>query len=181
MSGVPSDGRVIDQTRQAVNALAAKREARREAMAHRKAERAAEERRNVAQGNPGDVDFIGLVKQWRASGAAEKESHGSQGHSKICISVRKRPVSDKERAKKVREKTREGRMARRVAASSAVTQRCAAPQLRVDPRPPPALNSGGPSFIQVTSSRQVHPSHEIIFVVSRLSVPCRETSTFRPR
>ena len=68
MSGVPSDGRVIDQTRQAVNALAAKREARREAMAHRKAERAAEERRNVAQGNPGDVDFIGLVKQWRASG-----------------------------------------------------------------------------------------------------------------
>ena len=31
----------------------------------RKEERAQEEERNIAAGNPGDVDFIGLVQKWR--------------------------------------------------------------------------------------------------------------------
>lgn len=89
-------------------------------MKARKVERAAEEKRNIAAGNPGDVDFIGMVRQWRADradaalprgdppplGAATAGSTGSTGtgreelqQPKICICVRKRPVSDKERKK----------------------------------------------------------------------------------
>jgi kinesin family protein 2/24 len=64
-------------------------------------ERAEEEQRNIAAGNPGDVDFIGLVKKWRqehANDAMSIESGGAQ--PKICIAVRKRPVFEKERARK---------------------------------------------------------------------------------
>ena len=42
------------------------RQARRRALQERKQVRAEESLRNIAQGNPGDVDFIGLVRQWRA-------------------------------------------------------------------------------------------------------------------
>lgn len=91
---------MIDKTRQKALQIEAERNARREAMAARKIERAAEERRNVAAGNPGDIDFISLVRDWRDSGNVVREDHFHKGVSKICISVRKRPVSSKERAKK---------------------------------------------------------------------------------
>lgn len=67
----------------------------------RKLERAAEEERNIAAGNPGDVDFIGLVKKWRQEHANDALPLVSgQSQPKICVSVRKRPISDKERKRK---------------------------------------------------------------------------------
>jgi kinesin family member 2/24 len=69
----------------------------------RKKARAEEERRNIAAGNPGDVDFIGMVRQWRVEHAAEAKPHdiaaSNNEHPRICICVRKRPLSDKERDK----------------------------------------------------------------------------------
>ena len=76
--------------------------ARRRAIQERKLERAEEEQRNLALGNPGDVDFIGLVRQWRIENAdhdTEFARKDEDDHPKICICVRKRPVSDKERKK----------------------------------------------------------------------------------
>jgi kinesin family member 2/24 len=61
--------------------------------------RAEEEQRNLAAGNPGDVDFIGMVRQWRADHAAEAQPHDASSHRRICICVRKRPISEKEREK----------------------------------------------------------------------------------
>jgi kinesin family protein 2/24 len=65
-------------------------------------ERAEEEARNLSQGNPGDVDFIGMVRQWREEHAGLARGHDvveSQG-DKICVCVRKRPLNDKERKKR---------------------------------------------------------------------------------
>lgn len=65
-----------------------------------------EEQRNIAAGNPGDVDFIGMVRQWRADRASDAQPHrdhasssspAQQQQQRIRICVRKRPVSDKER------------------------------------------------------------------------------------
>jgi len=70
-------------------------------MQERKIERAEEEQRNIAAGNPGDVDFIGLVRKWRETHSDTAQSFSSsKQHPKICIAVRKRPVSEKERAKR---------------------------------------------------------------------------------
>lgn len=95
--------------------MEAEREARRRAMQDRKQERLDEEQRNLAAGNPGDVDFIGLVRKWReqhvpsfvdemmdssGSGSGKLQHIPSLStHPKICICVRKRPVSNKERKK----------------------------------------------------------------------------------
>ena len=65
----------------------------------RKKERAQEEKRNIAAGNPGDVDFIGMVRQWRREHANKARPHESGEPPRICICVRKRPISDKERSK----------------------------------------------------------------------------------
>mmetsp|Transcript_48376 Transcript_48376/g.89712 ORF Transcript_48376/g.89712 Transcript_48376/m.89712 type:complete len:282 (-) Transcript_48376:21-866(-) len=91
-----------DQTRRRIERMEAEREERRRAMQDRRAERAAEEERNIAAGNPGDVDFIGLVRKWREEhgGAARPHESSAGDHPKICICVRKRPVSDKERKKR---------------------------------------------------------------------------------
>jgi kinesin family member 2/24 len=60
--------------------------------------RAEEEQRNIAAGNPGDVDFIGMVRQWRADHANDAIPYRSGPQQpRICICVRKRPISDKER------------------------------------------------------------------------------------
>lgn len=67
-------------------------------MRQRKQQRAAEEQRNIAAGNPGDVDFIGMVREWRSEHAKEAEDYDEE-HPRICICVRKRPISDKERQK----------------------------------------------------------------------------------
>ena len=65
----------------------------------RKKARAKEEQRNIAAGNPGDVDFIGMVRQWRQEHSGNAQPHHKAAHPRICICVRKRPISDKERYK----------------------------------------------------------------------------------
>ena len=81
--------------------MEAEREERRRTMMERKKARAAEEQRNIAEGNPGDVDFIGMVRQWRLDHAHEAHAHDDStvDEQRICIAVRKRPVTDKEREK----------------------------------------------------------------------------------
>lgn len=102
-----------DQTCLRIERMEAEREERRRTMKARKIERAAAEQANIAAGNPGDVDFIGMVRTWREEHrhtarprgdlpsivAAATDASGSVA-PKICICVRKRPVSDKERTKK---------------------------------------------------------------------------------
>jgi len=90
-----------DQTRVAIERMEAEREARRQAMKDRKIERAEEEQRNLAAGNPGDVDFIGLVRKWRDTNYDTAQPlKSSKTHPKICICVRKRPVNEKERKRR---------------------------------------------------------------------------------
>ena len=79
--------------------MEAEREERRKAMVERKQARVAEEQRNIAEGNPGDVDFIGMVRKWRAEHAHTARVHNAQEPPRICIAVRKRPVTTKEREK----------------------------------------------------------------------------------
>jgi kinesin family protein 2/24 len=78
--------------------MEAEREERRKAIQQLKLDRKEQEQRNLQAGNPGDVDFIGLVGKWRLEHAQDAAPHVSKNH-KICICVRKRPMSDKERAK----------------------------------------------------------------------------------
>ena len=65
----------------------------------RKKERAEEHKANVAAGNPGDVDFIGMVRHWRTAHASDVADFqpAFSGPSRLCVCVRKRPLSDKER------------------------------------------------------------------------------------
>lgn len=65
----------------------------------RKNARKAEEERNIAAGNPGDVDFIGMVRHWRSKHAETRQPHDYTTNDRICIAVRKRPTTDKEREK----------------------------------------------------------------------------------
>lgn len=79
------------------------REERRKEMNERRESRKAESARLLAAGNPGDVDFIGMVEEWRAEQDRKpKESHAKlpSRNSNIIVAVRKRPMFEKERAKK---------------------------------------------------------------------------------
>mmetsp|Transcript_53845 Transcript_53845/g.64991 ORF Transcript_53845/g.64991 Transcript_53845/m.64991 type:complete len:602 (-) Transcript_53845:93-1898(-) len=90
-----------DQTRVAIERMEAEREARRQAAKDRRQERAQEEQRNIAAGNPGDIDFISLVRQWRSSPPQHSlPLSATPVPPKICICVRKRPLNDRERRKK---------------------------------------------------------------------------------
>ena len=65
-----------------------------------KIERAAEEQRNRDSGITGDVDFNRMIKMYRHSQAPKEQVHLPTGeNTKICICVRKRPISSKEEAK----------------------------------------------------------------------------------
>jgi kinesin family protein 2/24 len=89
-----------DATRLKIEQMEAEREERRKAIQQRKLARKEQAQRNLQAGNPGDVDFIGLVQQWRQEHAHDASSHYNPNKDhKICICVRKRPMSDKERAK----------------------------------------------------------------------------------
>jgi kinesin family member 2/24 len=57
--------------------------------------RAAEEKRNIANGNPGDIDFQRLIVDFRAAKDGSSQPHCA-GDVKICVALRKRPVSIKE-------------------------------------------------------------------------------------
>lgn len=95
-----------DQTRLRIEKMEAERQQRRLRTKELRVSRAEEERRNLSQGNPGDVDFIGLVRQWREehSGVAcrHDDSIGVATSStglleeKICVCVRKRSLNIKE-------------------------------------------------------------------------------------
>ncbi|CAM9381877.1 unnamed protein product, partial [Choristocarpus tenellus] len=77
------------------------RAVRRNRMELARAERAAEEARNIANGNPGDVDFQRMIQDFREQSRAGTEvAHSAKRDVKICIAVRKRPTSSKERARK---------------------------------------------------------------------------------
>ncbi|GMH82629.1 hypothetical protein TrVE_jg5098 [Triparma verrucosa] len=89
----------IDKTRQAVEQLEAEREARRRAMQNRKKAREVAAQKNLEKGNPGDVDFIGHVESWRLT-SPSPSPHSLSSALKICICVRKRPISSKEIKKK---------------------------------------------------------------------------------
>ena len=60
-----------------------------------KAEKAAEEVRNLKLGTPGDVDFQRMIRKYRETGPKE-QPHAKTANEKITICVRKRPISSKE-------------------------------------------------------------------------------------
>jgi kinesin family protein 2/24 len=62
--------------------------------------RAVEEKRNIANGNPGDIDFQRLIELLREERSGTEQQHCIPGELKICIAVRKRPTSEKERKRK---------------------------------------------------------------------------------
>lgn len=61
-----------------------------------KSEKAAEEQRNRDNGVSGDVDFLRMIKVFREKSAPEEMVHQRSVDNKICICVRKRPISVKE-------------------------------------------------------------------------------------
>eukprot|EP00903_Cladosiphon_okamuranus_P015554 g14359.t1 len=64
-------------------------------------DRVAEEARNIANGNPGDVDFMGMIQSFRDQRAGTSTLHAPAAEGmKICIAIRKRPTNAKERARK---------------------------------------------------------------------------------
>ena len=90
-----------DVTRLRIEKMEADRSQRRLLQKQLRIARSEEEKRNVAAGNPGDVDFIGLVREWREEHAGlAMPHHDNEECNKICVCVRKRPLNDKERAKR---------------------------------------------------------------------------------
>jgi kinesin family protein 2/24 len=65
-------------------------------MEEAKQQRAAEEQRNRENGTPGDVDFQRMIRQYRETQSPSEQQHVQPGDMKICICVRKRPISTKE-------------------------------------------------------------------------------------
>lgn len=72
------------------------RQERRRLMEQARQERAAEEQRNRDMGTPGDVDFQRMIRNYREREAPAEQAHINPGEMKICICVRKRPISSKE-------------------------------------------------------------------------------------
>jgi len=78
------------------------REERRKEMIQRKQSRKEQSAKLLAAGNPGDVDFIGMVEEWRAEQASKHKKSNQQSsprNSNIMVAVRKRPMFEKEREK----------------------------------------------------------------------------------
>jgi kinesin family member 2/24 len=83
-----------------IQKLERERDERRRNMEEKKNERAAEEARNRANGNLGDVDFQKMIREYREENVMPEEPHTPPGDMKICICIRKRPVNSKEIKKK---------------------------------------------------------------------------------
>lgn len=103
----------VDATRLRIEQMEASRLERRQRTKEQRHNRAEEVQRNLSQGNPGDVDFIGLVRQWREEHAGIAQPHGepprvgggdgatnNNNEEKISVCVRKRPLNAKERKRK---------------------------------------------------------------------------------
>mmetsp|Transcript_21880 Transcript_21880/g.36614 ORF Transcript_21880/g.36614 Transcript_21880/m.36614 type:complete len:634 (+) Transcript_21880:62-1963(+) len=82
-----------------INKLQKDRDERRRKIEQIKSEKAAEEQRNRDEGVSGDVDFMRMISQYRAKSVPPEQVHLPSGQSKICICVRKRPISSKEIAR----------------------------------------------------------------------------------
>jgi hypothetical protein len=78
-----------------IQRLQRERDERRKQMEQMKHERNLEEQRNKELGTPGDIDFQRMIRAYRET-AVEEEAHLPPGEMKICICVRKRPISAKE-------------------------------------------------------------------------------------
>lgn len=76
-----------------------KRRARRALAAERKADMQAEKQRNRENGVEGDADFMRMIREFRSK-AKGAQDHAPPGETKICICVRKRPISGREIDKK---------------------------------------------------------------------------------
>lgn len=59
-------------------------------------DKAAEEQSNRDSGISGDVDFMRMIKNYREKSIPEEQTHNISANSKICICIRKRPISQKE-------------------------------------------------------------------------------------
>ncbi|KAL3925211.1 MAG: hypothetical protein SGARI_005885, partial [Bacillariaceae sp.] len=92
----------VDQTRRKIERMEEERNQRRKEIDQKKASRKAEQAKLLAAGNPGDVDFIGMVRQWREDQAKQhrKQPRTGSNNGNIIVAVRKRPMSEKERQKK---------------------------------------------------------------------------------
>jgi len=93
-----------DATALRMQQMEASRVARRAAMQEKKRNREEAVRKNVEAGNPGDLDFIGMVKEWRNRhsdlATANDRNVARISVDKIQVCVRKRPLNDKEKDKK---------------------------------------------------------------------------------
>lgn len=108
-AGGTNGGRIkYDATRKKIEQMETEREERRKEMIQRKQARMDEHAKLLAAGNPGDVDFIGMVEEWRMEQSREYEEGNLREKylrsmnvtgSNIIVAVRKRPMSDKERKK----------------------------------------------------------------------------------
>eukprot|EP01084_Bolivina_argentea_P060308 110184_1 len=85
-----------DSTLAAVQQMERAREQRRRKTEEKRILRAEEERRNIAKGNPGDIDFQRLIADFREVRMGSEQRHMPCEDLKICIAVRKRPVSVRE-------------------------------------------------------------------------------------
>ncbi|KAG7369138.1 diatom spindle kinesin 1 [Nitzschia inconspicua] len=97
-----------DQTRKRIERMEEERNERRRETEQKKAARKVEQAKLLAAGNPGDVDFIGMVQEWRDEQAKMHNNHkqphygpgSTDNHGNIIVAVRKRPMSNKEIQKK---------------------------------------------------------------------------------
>jgi len=95
-------GNKTDATRKRIERMEEEREERRKEMIQRKLSRKAQSAKLLAAGNPGDVDFIGMVEEWRQEQASKHKKSNqkpSSRNSNIIVAVRKRPMFEKEREK----------------------------------------------------------------------------------
>lgn len=90
-----------DATRKRIERMEVERNERRKEMIQKKQSRKEESAKLVAAGNLGDLDFIGMVEDWRAEQDSKQRKANIQSsvNSNIIVAVRKRPMSEKERTK----------------------------------------------------------------------------------
>ena len=79
-----------------IKKMEADRLLRREKAKKDKEDKLAEHKINIENGTPGDVDFQRMIRQYREREAPVEQDHHISADMKICICVRKRPISSKE-------------------------------------------------------------------------------------
>jgi kinesin family member 2/24 len=87
-------------TRDAIAELARKREERRRSASDFKRNRKQQQQKNEREGRPGDVDFQNMIEDYRENTKLRKRSHKPIDNSNINIAIRKRPILQREVARK---------------------------------------------------------------------------------